>query len=87
MFTVSQGPNRPSCDYNPESDKLGLVTIDDVKEKGKRLLNFSPEYLKLLFVRFCFIQTNYPLKFYTSTYLYIHNWSYYKYRNIPSKCK
>lgn len=57
MFTVSQGPNRPSCDYNPESDKLGLVTIDDVKEKGKTLFNFSPEYLKLLVVRF-FFHTN-----------------------------
>ncbi|XP_052683946.1 myeloid differentiation primary response protein MyD88-like [Crassostrea angulata] len=35
--SVSQGPNRPSCDYVPESDKLGLVTIDDVKEKGDTL--------------------------------------------------
>lgn len=32
--SVSQGPNRPSCDYHSESDKLGIVTIDDVKEKG-----------------------------------------------------
>lgn len=34
--SVSQGLNRPSCDYNPESDKLGLVTIADVRERGKR---------------------------------------------------
>lgn len=62
FFTVSPGSNKPSFDYNPESDKLGLVTIDDVRERGKRhiflyVLSCLVRYLTISF--FLFFQTNY----------------------------